>query len=257
MVQDGNNQGKHVAKLNQIIALEKGIKSQAHSTLSELHKLTQKHELFAGLVKTYHRRDEDSEELPPESKKIQHTVATVLSEARLALADLGSITARKEWSNCHASAPILLDGVVLADKVPVTYLLFLEKQLTDLRTFVDKLPILDSNEDWHNDPTTGLYRTEVTQTHRTKKVQKPLVLYPATPEHPAQTQLVTEDVLAGYWRTVKHSGAIPAPQKQVLADRTEKLLRAVKEAREAANAMEEIQASDIAALILDYVFDRT
>jgi len=32
--------------------------------------------------------------------------------------------------------------------VPATYLLFLEKQLTDLHTLVSKLPVLDASETW-------------------------------------------------------------------------------------------------------------
>lgn len=245
-----------MGKLNVIVALEKGIKSQSYATVSELHKLTQKPELFTGFAKTYQKRDEESEDLPSEQKKIQFTVTNVLREAQTAFADLCAITARKEWSNCMATAPLRVDGVDLVAEVPVTFLLFLEKQLTDLRTFVDKLPVLDGNEDWHEDPNTGFYRTNAVQTHRTKKVQRPLVLYDATPEHPAQTQLITEDIVAGYWNTVKHSGAMPAPQKQAMAERVEKLLRAVKEAREAANGIEEVSVPNVGEAVLGYVFVR-
>ena len=243
-----------MGKINQVIALEKGIKAQSYSIISELHKLAQKPDLFTGFVKTYQKRDEESEDLPSEQKKIQCTVSSIMRDVRTALADLCTITARKEWSNCAATAPIVVDGTTIADAVPVTYLLFLEKQLTDLRTFVEKLPTLDGNEDWHNDPNTGLYRTDAVQTHRTKKVQRPLVLYDATKEHPAQTQLVSEDIVAGHWSTVKHSAAMPAPQKVAMAERVEKLLRAVKEAREAANNMEEVTAPPIGEAILGYVF---
>ena len=243
-------------KLNAIIALEKGIKSQSYATVSELHKLTQKPELFTGFVKTYQKRDEESEDLPSEQRKIQFTVPAVLREVQVAFSDLCAITARKEWSNAMATAPLRVEGLELAAEVPVTFLLFLKKQLTDLRTFVDKLPVLDGNEVWYDDPNTGLYRTDAVQTHRTKKVQKPLVLYPATPEHPAQTQLVTEDIVAGYWNTVKHSGAIPAPRKVAMAERVEKLLRAVKEAREAANGIEEAGVPNIGEVMLAYVFGR-
>lgn len=241
-------------KLNAVVALEKGIKSQSYATISELHKMTQKPELFTGFMKAYHKRDEESEDLPSEHKKVQCTVSSVLRETQTALADLYAITARKEWSNCMATAPLRVDGVDLVTEAPVTFLLFLEKQLTDLRTFVDKLPVLDGNEDWHHDLLTGLYRTGAVQTHRTKKVQKALVLYPATPEHPAQTQLVTEDIVAGYWNTVKHSGAMPAPQKQAMAERVEKLLRAVKEAREAANGIEEVSVQAVGEAVLAYIF---
>ena len=245
-----------MGKLNSVVALEKGIKAQSYSIISELHKLAQKSDLFTGFIKTYQKRDEESEDLPSEQKKIQYAVSGILRDVRSALADLCAITARKEWSNCAATAPIVVDGTAIADAVPVTYLLFLEKQLTDMRTFVDKLPTLDGNEDWHDDPNTGLYRTDAVQTHRTKKVQRPLVLYDATKEHPAQTQLVAEDIVAGYWNTVKHSAAMPAPQKAAMAERVEKLLRAVKEAREVANSLEEVTAPKVGDAILGYVFGK-
>jgi hypothetical protein len=135
----------------------------------------------------------------------------------------------------------------------VSFLLFLEKQLTDIRTFVGNLPVLDPAESWSEDKNSGLYRTEPTSTHRTKKVQKPIVLYPATPEHPAQTQIITEDVIVGFWSQVKQSGAIPRPQKLIILDRVERLLKAVKEAREAANIQEEVKTPDIGAAIFGYL----
>lgn len=245
-----------MGKLNAVVALEKGIKAQAYSIISELHKLAQKPDLFSGFVKTYQKRDEEGEDLPSEQKKIQYTVSGILRDVRAALDDMMAITARKEWSNCVATAPIIVDGTTLIDAVPVTYLLFLEKQLTDMRTFVEKLPTLDGNEDWRDDPTTGLYRTDASQTHRTKKVQKAIVLYDATKEHPAQTQLVSEDIVAGYWNTVKHSAAMPGPQKVAMAERVEKLLRAVKEAREMANSREEVIPPKIGESVLGYVFGK-
>ena len=59
---------------------------------------------------------------------------------------------------------------------------------------------LDPGSDWSVDPGTGLYKTDNTLTQRTKKVQRPITLYEATKEHPAQTQLITEDVIvAGFY----------------------------------------------------------
>ena len=137
--------------------------------------------------------------------------ATDKASALRALAELFDITATKDWANCSARATVVVDGKPLLEDVPATYLLFLEKQLSDLRTFIDKMVELDAGEDWLEDPSTGMYRTEAIKTQRTKKVQRPIVLYDATEHHPAQTQLITEDVVAGYWNTVKYSGAPQPP----------------------------------------------
>ena len=226
-------------KLNQIIAIEKGIKARVHSEVSELYKLVQKPDLFNGFVKQYQKKDEESEDLPPEKKKVVCNTNETLNKLKDSLIELCDITARKEVTNQAASADVVVDGQTILPQVPVTYLLFLEKQLTDMRTFIGSLPELSSDEDWQIDPNSNLYKTDAIQTHRTKKVNKPIVLYQATDKHPAQTQLITEDVLVGYWQTVKQSGAAAKPVKQNLLDNVEKLLNAVKEAREAANNIDE------------------
>ncbi len=241
------------AKLNQIIAIEKGIKSQAYAAISELHKANQKPELFNGFSKVYHKRDDEGEDLPPEKKRVQFVAKEVLRNAERTLTGLMDVTARKDWTNCAAKADIVVDGTTLVSGVPVPFLLFMEKQLNDLRTFVINLPVLDEGENWTLDDNSGLYKTDETQTHRTKKINKPIVLYPATPEHPAQTQIATEDVIAGFWHLVKHSGAMPKPEKQALTERVEKLFQAVKQAREAANIQDEVTVPSVGAAVFGYL----
>ncbi len=242
-----------MAKLNQIIAVEKGIKARVYSGVTELHKASQKPALFNGFAKTYQKKDEDGEDLPPERMRVQFMAPDVLRGAERLLTELMDITARKDWTNCAAAADVVVDGVTIAPAAPVTYLLFLEKQLTDLRTFVDAIPVLDEGEAWTKDVNSGLFKTDPTQTHRTKKVQKPIVLYPATPEHPAQTQVISEDVIAGFWSQVKHSGALPKPEKEAISGRVEKLLQATKQAREQANGTDEQTAPNVGTAVFQYL----
>jgi hypothetical protein len=225
-------------KLNQVIAIEKGIKSRVYGEITEMNKAAQKPALFSGFVKTYRKNNEDGEEYSSEQQKVQMRAEEILSRAAVLLTEMFDVTASKDYANCGAVADVLIDGSLILKDAPVTYLLFLEKQINDVRTFVENLPTLDEADDWNRDENTGLFKTAPIATHRTKKIQRPIVLYQATEHHPAQTQLITEDVLAGYWDTVKHSGAIPAPRKKVLLERIEKLSNAVKFAREAANALE-------------------
>ena len=65
---------------------------------------------------------------------------------------LFDITATKDWANCTARANVVLDGKPLLEDVPATYVLFLEKQLSDLHTFVGKMSELDPGSDWSVDP---------------------------------------------------------------------------------------------------------
>lgn len=244
-----------MAKLNQIIAVEKGIKARSYAELTELNKAVQKPDLFNGFIKTYQKKDEDGEDIPSEKKRVQYVATEVLRSVERAIGELMDTTARKDWTNCVASADVVVNGAVIVAGAPVSFLLFLEKQLTDMRTFVDNLPVLDPAESWSKDENSGLYRTDAINTHRTKKVQKPIVLYPATPEHPAQTQIITEDVIVGFWGQIKQSGAMPKPARQALLERVDVLLRAVKEAREAANIHDEAAAPSVGAAVFGYLFD--
>lgn len=243
-----------MAKLNQIIAVEKGIKSRVYAGLSEVYKQAQKADLFAGFAKVYLKQSDDGEDLPSEKKKVHSRAKDLVRQVSVLLTDLFDVTAVKDWSNCAATASITVDGVPLLDKVPVTYLLFLEKQLNDVRTFIGSLPTLDESESWTLDTNSGLYNTGEVKTHRTKKVQRPIVLYPATPEHPAQTQLLTEDVIAGYWSQVKQSGALTRPEKEGLVKKVENLTRAIKEAREAANGVDVVETPNVSKQIFSYLF---
>ena len=63
----------------------------------------------------------------------------------------------------------------------------------------------------------------------------------ATEKHPAQVEVYYEDVVIGYWRTIKFSGALPAKRVNEVVERVEKLQAAVKFAREEANGVEVVE----------------
>ena len=137
--------------------------------------------------------------------------------------------------------------------MPVTYLLFLEKQLVDLHTFVKKLPVLDAAESWVFDASADCWATEPVQTAKTKKIPRNHVKAEATDKHPAQVEVYHEDVAVGYWKTVKFSGALPAKRVNEMLDRIDKLTHAVKFAREEAN---NVQAAEqkVGRTVLQYLF---
>lgn len=242
-----------MTKLNQIIAVEKGVKSKSYGELTELNKLVQKPQLFNGFSKVYEKKDEGSEDFPPEKVRVQYTVEDVLKSMERSMTELVQITARKDYTNCEAKADVVVDGAVLVPKAPVSFLLFLEKVVTDFRTFANNLPVLDEADNWKFDTEAQLHKADVLKTHRTKKVQKPIVLYDATDKHPAQTQLITEDIVVGYWNTTKLSGAARKIEKALLVEKLDVLLKAIKEAREAANVQEEVSVPQISSKIFDYI----
>ncbi|WP_109529686.1 MULTISPECIES: DUF7873 family protein [Nocardia] len=242
-----------MTKLNQIIAVEKGVKSGALRELADTQGQLHKPALLAGIARTYQPKDEEGEQLPPESTRVQVKSEEVLRQTASTLTRLFDVTATKDWANTEAKADVTVDGTTLLSDVPVSYLLFLEKQLADLHTFVKKLPVLDAAEAWSFDDSSDTWRTDAVRTLRTKKVPRNHVKAEATEKHPAQVEVYYEDIAIGYWTTVKFSGALPARRVNEIADRIEKVQQAVKFAREEANSAE-ITDRKTGAAIFGYLF---
>jgi len=225
-------------KLNQIIAIVNGRKTQTVERQTAAYHLLQKVESLNGLTRVYKPKDEMGEQFPPENKLVQVKAKTVLDTVAADLIELFDIVLTQDSANCLASADIVIDNKVIAAKVPVTYLLFLEKQLIGLATAIAKLPTLDPGEQWQFDPTQDCYRSEPAQTTKGKKTMRSHVKYEATKEHPAQVETYFEDVNVGTWTSTKFSGAVTIQDRNLWSDRVKQLSDAVKMAREAANNLD-------------------
>lgn len=242
-----------MTRLNQIIALEKGVKPEAQRKFTDLHRLTQQGQLLAGLARTYQPKDDEGDQLPPESTLVRLRVSAVLDDAAEALTRLFDVVATKDLSNTVAKADVVVDGRALLSAVPATTLLFLEKQLTDLHTFLSKLPTLDLAEEWVWNTARNCWASVPAKTTRTKKVPRNHVKVEVTQWHPGQTEVFMEDVIVGTWTTTKLSGALPAARVAELVARVTTLREAVKHAREEANYTT-AQESKIGKQIFDHLF---
>jgi len=246
--------GSYVALLNQILGVRKSVNSTAGKTFVELHRNAQKVNLINGITRTYKPKDDEGEQLPGEYQKVQFTVADLNGELVRALTRQYDVNATVDVANTAAKADITFDGITIPD-VPVTTLMWLEKQLAELADYIRKLPTLDPAVDWEYDDNAGLFRSAEVTTHRSTKVAKPIVLYPATDKHAAQTQLITEDVITGYWTTQRLSGAMPQGEVKEMLARIETVREAVVAAREKAN-MTPVSNFSIGETLLDYIFIR-
>lgn len=242
-----------MTKLNQIIAVEKDVKSQGVAALTHSHHLLQKQPLLSGIVRTYKPKNDDGDWLPAESTRVQVRADGVIKAVTIALTRMFDVVATKETTNTQASADVVVNDRLLLADVPVTVLLFLEKQLTDLNTFVRKLPVLDPSENWSYNDAYDCYATDATATTRTKKEPRNHEKSPATDRHPAQVEMWFEDVVVGTWTTMKFSSALPAKRVAELLERVETLERSVKMAREEANNVEVIDRN-IGRAVFDYLF---
>lgn len=239
-------------RLNQVIALQKGAKSNGEGALTLAYHQIQKTALLAGISKTYQSRDEEGETLPSEGVKLQLQVEKILDDALPPLARLLDLTATLDAGNQAAKADVIVDGAVVLAKVPVTTLLTLEKKLLDLATFTAKLPVLDPSENWGWDDATESYRSDTSKKTRTKKIPRNHVKAEATEKHPAQVEVYYEDAVVGDWSTTLFSGAVSASRRRELMEKVAKLQAAVKVAREQAN-MTEVVDVKIGETVFSYL----
>lgn len=242
-----------MTRLNQIIAVEKGVRDQVDHSFRAAGAAVTSGGPLTGLTRTYRPRDENGERLPSQSTRVQITVDHVNLRLAQDLGRLWDVTATKDWANTQASASVVVDGETLIEDAPGTFLIWFEKQLAQLRSYLAALPVLDPAEEWHYDPTSNVYRAEPEVNVRSHKVPRANVLYPATPEHPAQVQAYTVDEPAGEWTVTKFSGAIPEARRVELLDRVDALARAVKHAREEAN-QQTVEDISIADPVFAYLF---
>jgi len=241
-------------KLNQINAIVSGRKGETEKALGELLKLAQKETLIAGRERTYRPIDEvNGQKLPAESQRVQKRADDLIRQARDKWAGLWDLILTQDVGNQNAKSDVVIDGQTILASVPVTYLLFLDKQVNDLESFLAKLPTPDPAEEWVHDPNTGLLRSRTTESLRTSKEPTVIVKYDATDKHPAQTELFTKDVPVGTWSQILYSGSISADRKNALLARVKKLQDAIKIAKEQAN-LHEVERQKAAEAIFAFVF---
>jgi hypothetical protein len=235
------------------VAIVNGAKTRAENTLTRAYHQIQKPTLLAGIARAYQPRDDEGERLPGETQLVQVRVDDIVNDVRQALTRMLDVVATQDWANTNARTDLIVDGQILLPNVPVTYLMWLEKQVVNLRTFIGKLPVLDVAETWEWDEDTRTHATLPVETTRTKKVPRNHVKAPATDRHPAQVDVWMEDVVVGYWNTTKYSGAVPAAEVFELTRRADALLDGIRFARERANAtpVEDVEAG---SPVLEFLF---
>lgn len=244
-----------MTKLNQLIAVEKGVKDEATRQVTDAYHAIKRPDASTGIARRYTPlNDEDMEVLPPESRRVQVKAEELLDGVGSKLSRLWDVVATKDLTNTLARGNIVIDENIVASDVPVTTLIWLEKQLTDVGTFVGSLPVLDISREWHQDATSGAWASTPEQTKRTQKVMRNHVLAEATPQHPAQVQVYTEDNIVGTWTTTHYSGALQAQEVEELRERVAKLQRAVKFAREEANSVA-VTDKKIGEALFDYLLE--
>jgi hypothetical protein len=225
-------------KLNQVVAARTHKNSTLMKAFIGLANRFQKVDLFVGNTGRYEPINDDGLQKPDEFKPVQYTVPQVLEQAHTAMADMIDLELTNACGNAVAMADIVVDGVILAQQVPVTGLMALEKLLKEERQMIERIPVNSTQMRWEYNQDNEYWVTPETETFSHEKVHDVIVKYAATEFHPAQTDLVTTSKPVGRWFRSVQSGAISPSAKAAMLKRCDDLLVAVKSAREEANTVE-------------------
>src|SRR5262245_47721169 len=96
-------------RLNQLVSVERDVKTRAYKDLTKEHHLLQKPDVVTGMSRTYRSKDDDGEKFPPESKNVAVRVADALRDIRERQRELYDITITKDAGNMLTSGDVIDD----------------------------------------------------------------------------------------------------------------------------------------------------
>lgn len=236
------------AKLHELIAVEGELEGTWKKILEEaIATFAKKPDHFIAArreVQMLSGTDEAKAEETVEVSEMTTTVIDKLDYVQGHVVRFWDAVAQKEATNQAARADLVINGVTLAKDLPATFLLGMETKLKALRAVYDAIPTLQPGRLWTLDEAYRLknvYRGNDDVRVKTKKLTKPVVLYPATEQHPAQVKEAVEDVAVGRIVTMQWSGMLSPAEKSDLLARIDELIRACKKGRQRANGTEVVR----------------
>lgn len=244
-------------KLYEFLAIESQLKGQADAARKDLkNTFEKKRHLFEEKLVTFQSTEENVPEVTEAQSSIQTTIPSELDWIATLWGKALDASAAIDTGNTTAKADVTLDdGTVILKDVPATTLLDLEKRTAEMQDLVMAIPTLDPAKSFEPDSQRkDTYRAREVRKTRTKKTQRAIVLYHATTEHPAQTQLIPEDVPVGTVREQEWSSLLTPKIKGEILERVEELRRAVKAARQRANDGISIETPAVGSVLFQYAF---
>ena len=254
-----------MTKLHEVLAVEPDLEGTAKKMVAEVVKTFGKAEMFFGFTKTWEMFDEaQADQAPPsEHRAMATTVDAKLDWVCAAVGRYWDGVLVKERTNQEARADLVVDGVLLIEDAPATFLLALENKLRALRVMYDAIPTLPTGEEWEHAPDIGEHVVRARHPEirfKTAKTFQHQVLVPAQfPKEgeggtslPAQVERWEETVNVG--RSVRQlwTGLIPAARKAEILGRLDRVLRETKSARQRANDIE-VERVTFAKRLFNYV----
>lgn len=249
---------KRIPKLHEILAVESDLEGGFKNTVEETKTAFSQPENFMAVIRTLTMHDDKrahEQEGAGERRDMVTTVPKMLEEAKASGARYFDALLQKEATNQNAKADLIVDGRVIAKDLPATFLLGLESRLKLVKGYISAIPMHAAGHTWVPDPDIGkdVYMVEDPEKkQKTEKTFRHKVLYDATDHHPAQIEKWEEAVVVGTYTRQFWSGMLSQAQKGELLGRIDKMIRAVKKARQRANT-EEVVDRTVGKEIFDYI----
>lgn len=248
-----------MSKLHELLAVESNLENQAAKCRSDLAAtFEKKRHLFEEKRVTFTPAGENTQPVTETQSDIQSNVKKELDWIQSHLVKALDASYQVAEANTVARADVVLEDdsqTVLLTGVPATALLELEKRVAEIAALIGAVPTLDPAKGFTKDESRNLYKAREVNKSRTRKQKKLYVKYEATKEHPAQTELLDEDVVIGSIQEQEWSGLITPAEKAELINRVEMVARAVRRARSRANDVEINSKAKIGARLLNYIFN--
>lgn len=245
-------------KLHELLAVEGNLENQAAKAVTDLkNTFEKKRHLFEEKLIAFTPNTEGASQAIEAQSSIQSTIPKELAWISNFISKSLDASYRVSEANTQARADIILEnGTVIAEKVPATALLELEKRIAEIHNLVLAIPTLDPAKGFSPDEArgAGFFQARAVNKSRTKKDKKVIVLYAATTEHPAQTQLIDVDVVTGTVSEQEWSSLITPAKKSEYISKVEDLGRAIRQARARANGQEVDTTKSIGANLLKHIF---
>ena len=245
-----------MAKLHEVLAIERGLQAVANKLTSESLKTLSKDSLFKGQTRTLtHFSDEDAHLNGQEHQSLETTVGENLDYLKKPWSEWVDAVASKDKANMEAAADVLIDGKVFIAQVPATTLLGLESKLSTLRGVLESIPTLPPGVSWITDSQEreGVYRSEHSTTSiKEVKDTEYRKVAEATEQHPAQVAGVNITKAVGKYEVKQQCGMMSPVEKAAHLERLDTIIKAVKKARARANE-QSVDPVDMGGAIFDFV----
>jgi len=228
--------------LHELLAKIPELEAVQAKMLDETSRLLDKKELLNGHVKILKMHDDDrvaEEAGAGERVSLTTTVPERFKYIGKAIVDRMDAEYQRELANMQAVADLTLPNGKVITAVPVTMLMWLEKELIRIRNLADRIPTLDTTVHWENDTSAeleGVRRTvEPVKANKTEMTKVPVSIAPATKEHKEQVIVVDEQKVVGHYENTRYTGCPTPRQKMVGLSVLDQMIREVKQARARAN----------------------